>query len=63
MISAVYPPDPEFDPQRVMIFWRQGLDTCEISRLLGMNEEEVADILWRTREEDRAAAFDRREVA
>ena len=59
MISAVYPPDPEFDPQRVVIFWRQGLNTLEISRLLGMKESEVCWILFLTREEDRLARMER----
>ena len=59
MISAVYPPDPEFDPQRVAIFWRQGLDSLEISRLLGMDEAEVVRIIYQTRQDDRAAALQR----
>lgn len=51
MTSPVYPPDPEFDPQRVLIFFAQGYNSWEIGHLLGMAEDEVADILARDRED------------
>lgn len=62
-MNACYPPDTEFDPHRVLIFWAQGLDTTEIGRLLGMDEDEVHDILVRHREAEYEARQTHRQVA